>query len=129
MRTTSYVRGAQHHLQRGLDRARRIGEEVGDPGQGLVGLSVKDVEDRADQERVAGLLPVAAPLQRAFRVDQDVGDILHVADLGLATAHLQQRVVGGGLRVGGVEQQHLPEPGPEAGGQGPVLALDVVDDG
>jgi hypothetical protein len=43
------------------------------------------------------------PLQRAFRIDRDVGDVLHVADLVRALAHLQERVVAGGTRIGRVE--------------------------
>ncbi|OYX96111.1 MAG: hypothetical protein B7Y78_04060, partial [Caulobacter sp. 35-67-4] len=38
-------------------------QEVGDAGQRLVGLRVEHVQDSADQQRVAGLLPVIAALQ------------------------------------------------------------------
>jgi hypothetical protein len=48
---------------------------------------------------------VIAPLQRAFGVDQDVGDVLHVPDLAHAAPHFEQWVVGGRTRVGRVEQQ------------------------
>ena len=54
------------------------------------------MQDGADQQRVAGLLPMVAALKRAFRIDQHVGDVLDVADFPLAAANLKQRVVGGG---------------------------------
>ena len=66
---------------------------------------------------------------RPFRVDQDVGDVVHIAHLVEALAHLQQRVEAGGERIGGVEQQAVRELRAPAGGELPVLALDVVDDG
>ena len=77
---------------------------------------------------MAGLLPMVPPLQRAFGIDQHVGDVLDVADFPFAAAHLEQRIVGGALRVGRIEQQHAAEPRAPAGGQSPVLALDVMDD-
>ena len=118
-----------HRLQRRFDRALRIGQEGRDAGQGLIRLGVEDMQDGADQQRVAGLLPVVAALQRAFRIDQHVGDVLDIANFPLAAANLEQRVVGGGRRVGGVEQQHTAMQDAETGGERPVLALDVMDDG
>jgi hypothetical protein len=47
------------------------------------------MEDCADQERVTGLFPVIAPFERALGVDQDVGDVLDVAHLGVAAPDLQ----------------------------------------
>ena len=67
--------------QRRGEAALRIGEEGRDARERLVLLGVEDMEDRADEQRVAGLLPMVAPLERAFGVDQDVGDVLDVADL------------------------------------------------
>ena len=43
------------------------------------------MQDGADQEGVTGLLPMVTPLERAFRVDENVGDILNVAHFGVAT--------------------------------------------
>ena len=123
------MRRRHHRLQRRLDRALRIGEEGGDAGERLVRLGVEDMQDGADQQRVAGLLPMVAPLERAFGIDQHVGDVLHVADFPFAAANLEQRIIGGGRRVGRIEQQHAAMPRAKAGGQRPVLALDVVDDG
>ena len=122
------MRRRHHRAQRRLDRPPRVGEEVGDACERLVRLGVEDVEDGPDQQRVAGLLPVVAPLERALRVDQDVGDVLDVPHLAVAAAHLQQRVVGVRGRAGRVEAQHAAEPRAPAGRQRPVLALDVVDD-
>ena len=109
----------------------RCGSErkLATPAQRLVRLGVEHVQDGADQQRVAGLLPVIAPLQRAFRVDQDVGDVLDVADLPFAAADLEQRIVGGAERaLVGSNSRHAAEARAPAGGQRPVLALDVVDD-
>ena len=46
----------------------------------------------------------------------------------VAAAHLEQRVVARRARVGRIEQQAVREARAPAGGQLPVLALDVVDD-
>lgn len=62
-------------------------------------------------------------------IDQDVGDVLDIANLRRPAPDLQQRVVGRGRRIGGVEQQHPPEAIPETGSDLPVLTLDVMDDG
>ena len=77
---------------------------------------------------MARLLPVVAPLERALRVDQHVGDILDVADFPFAAPHLEEGIVGGARRIGRIEHEHSAELGPPAGRQGPVLSLDVVDD-
>ena len=78
-----------HRSQCRLDRATRIGKEVGDAGERLIGLRIEHVQDRADQQRVARLLPVVAAFQGTLGVDQDIGDILHIADFPLATPNLQ----------------------------------------
>ena len=46
-------------------------------------------EDSPDQQRMRGLFPVIATLARAFRIDQDIGDVLHVADFCRPFAHFQ----------------------------------------
>ena len=117
-----------HRSQCRLDRATRIGKEVGDAGERLVGLRIEHVQDRADQQRMARLLPVVPTLQRALGVDEDVSDVLDVADFPLAPSDLEQRIVGSARRVGRIEQQHAAEPRPPARGKRPVFALDVVDD-
>src|SRR3546814_21153011 len=63
----------------------------------------------SDLQAVAGLLPVVPPLQRPFGVDQDVADVLDVADLVGSLSYLEQRVVAGRARVGRVEQQAVRE--------------------
>ena len=77
---------------------------------------------------MAGLLPMIAALERAFGINQNVGDILRVAHLAVAFADLEQRIVGGARRIGRIEQEHRSKPGAPAGGQLEILALDVVDD-
>ena len=126
---SAQVIGGEHDLEGAQDRARRVGEEGGDTGERLLSLSVEDVQDGPGQQRMGRLLPVVAALLRPFRINQDVGDVLHVAHLLRAFAHLQQRVETGGQGVGGIEQQAVREPGAPACRQRPVLALDVVDDG
>ena len=81
--------------KRVLEGPARIGEEAGDARERLLFLGVENVKDDADQERVAGLFPVIAPLERAFRIDQDVGDVLDVADFVEALADFKQRIVAG----------------------------------
>ena len=123
------MRRGHHRLQRRLDRALGIGEEGGDAGQGLIRLGVEDMQDGADQQRVAGLLPMVAALQRAFGIDQHVGDVLHIADFPFAAAHLEQRIIGGDAELVGSNSSTRPCTCAEARGQRPVLALDVMNDG
>ena len=116
------MRRRHHGAQRRLHGTFRIGEEVGDPGQRLVGFGIEDMQDHADQQRVAGLLPMVPLVERAFGIDQDVGDVLDVADLPVAAPDLQQRIVGGGFGIRRIEQQHAAMPGAESRRQAPVLA-------
>ncbi len=114
--------------QRLSEAALRIGQDRRDAGERLLSLGIEDVQDRADQQRMAGLFPMVAPLQRTFRVDEDIGDILDIADLVHAAPHLEQRIVARRAGIGRIEQQAVREACAPAGGQLPVLALDVVDD-
>src|SRR2546430_12016349 len=61
-----------------MARPPRVGQKVGDPCERLVGLGVEDMQDRPDQERMARLLPMVAPLQSPFGIDQDVGHLLAI---------------------------------------------------
>ena len=70
-----------------------------------------------------------AALAGALGIDQNVGDVLHIANFARALAHLEQRIEAGRAGIGGIEQQAVRELGPPAGGQLPILALDVVDHG
>ena len=101
--------GGHHRPKSGCERPPGIGEEGRDPRQAFLLLGVKDVEDRADQQRMGGLLPMIAPLERTFRIDEDIGDILDVADLMIPAANLKQGVVARGARVGRVEQKAVRE--------------------
>ena len=94
--------GGHHLLQCRGERPLRIGQEGRDAGESLLLLGVEDVEDRADQQRMAGFLPMVAPLECAFRVNQDIGDILNVADLLDAPTDFEQRIIFGRGCVGRV---------------------------
>ena len=87
------------------------------------------MQDGADQQGMTGLLPMVPLFERAFGIDQDVGDVLDVADFPFAAAHFEQRIVGRRFGVGWIEQQHAAVPGAETGGELPVFPFDVVDDG
>src|SRR3546814_7439142 len=100
-----------------------------DARERLFFLRVEDVKDSADQERVGGFFPMVPPFERTFGIDQNIGDILDIAHLMRAAAYLQQRVVSSGSNVGRIEQQRVREARTPAGGELPVLAIDVVDDG
>ena len=123
------VVGAHHALERLDEAALRIGKEGRDPGEGLVFIGIEDVENGADQQRVARLLPMVAAFERAFGIDQDVGDILDVAYLIGTAAHFEQRIVARRSRVGGIEQQAVREARAPTSCQCPILTFDVVDDG
>jgi len=88
------MRSPHHRRKRRLDRPLRIGQERRDAGERLVLLGIEDVKDGADQKRVTGLLPVVPLFEAAFGIDEDVGDVLDVAHLPLATPHFEQRIVG-----------------------------------
>ena len=115
--------------KRHLDRPLRIGQEVGDAGERLVRLGIEDMQDRADQQRVAGLLPVVAALQRAFGIDQDVGDVLDVAHFPCRraappAADCRRRT----CASVGSNSSTRPKRDAQARRELPVLALDVVND-
>jgi hypothetical protein len=64
-------------------------------------LGIERPENRRDQKFEGAQLPVAALAQRAFRIDQHVGQDLRIAHLGIAAADLGQRVVAmGAVSVG-----------------------------
>jgi hypothetical protein len=121
--------GRHHRAQRLGEGALRVGQEGHDASKGLVLLGIKDVNDRADQQRMARLLPMIAAVERAFGIDEDVGDVLDVADLVRAAPYLDQRIVARRAGVGRIKQEAVREAATPAGGQLPILALDVVDDG
>ena len=75
------------------------------------------------------LLPVIAPLERALRVHQDVGDVLHIAHLLRPATYLEEGVVRRGARIHRIEEQAVRESGSPPCRELPVLALDVVDHG
>jgi len=48
------------------------------------------VQDRSDQESVAGLLPVVSLVEATFGIDKDVGNVLDIANFPLAAPNLEQ---------------------------------------
>lgn len=121
------MRRHRHRVQGRFDRMLWIGKEGGDSSQRLVWLGVEDMQNDAHQQGVAGLFPMVSPFERPFRVNQHVGDVLHVADFPRSTPNLQQRIIGGRRLVGRIEKHHAAMPFAKAGGQRPVLAFDIVD--
>lgn len=75
------------------------------------------LRDGANTSGVAGLLPMIASFQRAFRVHQNVGDVLNVANLALAFTHFQKRIVFGGFRIGRIKVQAMGKGRTPTGGQ------------
>src|SRR6266436_9963429 len=128
MNALTEMRGRQHRIQRRLDRARRIRQEVGNAGECFVGFRVEDMQNRANKQGVTGLLPMISAFERAFGIDEDVGYILGVAYLAVTLADFEERIVGRARLIGWVEQEYRSKAGAPTGGQLKVLALDVVDD-
>ena len=122
------VIGRHHPAQRRGECALRVGQEGRHARQRLLLFRIENMKDRADQQRMAGLLPMVAAFERALEIDQDVGDILDVADFVHAAPHFEQWVVARRAAIGRIEQQAMREARAPSGGQLPVLALDVVND-
>ena len=121
--------GGQHRPQSAADGAGRIGKKIGNARERLFFLRVKHMENGADEKRVGGLLPVVAPLSCAFRIDENVGNVLHIANFIAAAAHLEERIEPHGLRAYRIEQQAVGESRPPAGRQRPVFTFKIVNDG
>src|ERR1700712_1289529 len=86
------------------------------------------MQDCANEQGVTGFLPMIPALERAFGINENVGDILGVPDLAVALADLKQRIIGRARLIGRIEQQHRSKAGPPTGGQLKIFALDIVDD-
>lgn len=97
------VRRVHHGAQGRLDRAARIGQEIGDARQGFVVLRIENMQDRADQQAMAGLVPMFPFVQAPFGIDQNIRDILHIADLPFPLPNLQPGIVGGRSGSGRIE--------------------------
>src|SRR5271163_770272 len=76
---------------------------------------------------MAGFFPMIAALERAFGIDENVGDILRITYFVVSFADLEQRIIGRAGGTGRIEQEHGPKPRTPAGGQLEILTLDVVD--
>ena len=79
--------------------------KAGDAGQRLFLLGVEHVQDGAGQQGVSRLVPVIAAVAGAFGINEDVGDVLHIAHFLRALAHFQQRIEAGGAGIGWVKAQ------------------------
>ena len=121
--------GGHHPPERRYEAPLRIGEEGCYARERLLLLGIEDMENRADKERMTGLLPMVAPLKRAFGIDKDIGDVLDVPDFISAATDLKQRIVARRARIGRIEKQAMREARTPARSQLPVLTLDVMDDG
>jgi hypothetical protein len=52
---------------------------------------------------------MVALLKRAFRIDQNIRDVLDVADLPFSFADFEERIVRGRIGIGRIKQQHAAE--------------------
>src|ERR1700679_2339906 len=76
---------------------------------------------------MAGFLPMIASLERAFGINQNVGDILRITYFVVSFTDLEQRIVGRAGGIGRIKQKYGSKPRTPAGGQLEILTLDVVD--
>ena len=81
--------GGHHPSERRHEAALWVGEEGCYARERFLLFGVEDMENRADKERMTGLFPMVAPFERAFGIDEDIGDVLDVADLMRAAPHLE----------------------------------------
>ncbi len=95
--------GVHHCSEGGFDGPRGIGEKGGYASERLFLFGVEDMEDRADEKGMAGLFPMVTPFKGAFRVDQNVSDVLYIANLPFALSHFKQGIVGRGACVRRIE--------------------------
>ena len=97
--------GRRHDPQRLFERLRGIGQDFGDAGERLVLVGIEDVKNYADEQGVAGFLPMGTAFKGAFRVNQNIGNVLDVPDFGSTFAHFQKRIVASASCGGRVEQK------------------------
>ena len=124
----SQMAGGLHPVERRLDLALGVRQKRRDTGEALFLLGVENMEDRADEQGVAGLLPVVSTLEASFGIDQHVGDILHVAHFPRAAPDFEERIIGRRCGVRRIEEQHPAMLCAKARGELPVLTLDVMND-
>ena len=93
MRAVSKVQSRHHQAQRCRKCPVRIGEELCTACKRLVFLCIENMQDHADEQGMPGFFPMAAPFERAFRVHQDIGNILGVPHLAGTAAHFEERIV------------------------------------
>src|SRR5215831_1633600 len=98
-----------HRLKRLLERLRWIGEEGGYAAQRLIVPCIQHMKDRPNKQRVTRLLPVIALLERAFRIDENIGDVLNIAHFMQSAPNFKQRVVCGRANISRIEEQAIRE--------------------
>src|SRR5689334_19072622 len=86
------------------------------------------MQNRANQQGMAGLFPMIAALESAFGIDENVGNILGVTHLVVALTDLKQRIIGCARWIRRIEQEHGSKAGTPARGQLEILPLNVMDD-
>src|SRR6516165_5151797 len=126
MNAYAEVSRRQHRIQCRLDRTRWVRQKIRNAGERLVGFRVEDMQNCPNQQRVTGLLPVIAALQRPFGINENVRYVLRVAYLGIALSDLEERIISGALGIGRIEQKHRPELGTPTRRELEILAFDVV---
>ena len=101
---------------------------MGDTRKRLVLLCIQHMENRTDQECVAGFGPMIATIIRTLWVNQDVRDVLHITNLMRTQPNFQQRIVPGGAGTRGIEIDGSAEGVAPPGGDLPIRPFDVVHD-
>ena len=117
-----------HRAQRVFEGTQWIGEKVRDPSKCFFLFGIEDVKNRCRPKARDSSFPSDCAVQRAFGIDQDVSDVLHVADFVRSFADFEKRIVAGTAWIGRIEQQAIGKLASPAGCQLPVLAFDVVND-
>src|SRR4051812_39138984 len=108
--------GRRQHLGEDLElRPQRVAQERGYARERFVALRIQHMQDDAGQQRRAAQAPVVL-LSLPFRVDENLSDVLRVAYLARALAHLEHRVEGHAALPGRLEPPAVAEAAAPAGG-------------
>ena len=84
------------------------------------------MQDDADEQRVCLVDPVPEIAELALRVHENVRNVLDIPHLTRPAPHFHQRIEMRRGDIGRIEPQTMREFRAPAGGQLPVLALDVM---
>jgi hypothetical protein len=92
----------------------------------LFGLCVEHMQDHADQDRLRRTVPEILIAAVAMGIDQNLDEVLHVANFVGAFAHFEERIERCGIEPRRRESKHRPQCLPEAGCAGkPVPRIAV----